>query len=80
VSELFLSNGQRSTLIDKLFVVDAPQGRQAVLTQYRRDRGYQSAVKKIRGLTVAGPEQGARDDAIAAAAAAQAVGDRSWHW
>jgi len=77
VSELFLSNGQRSTLIDKLFVVDAPQGRQAVLTQYQAAiAAYQSAVKKIRGLTVAGPEQGARDDAIAAAAAAQAVGDK----
>jgi diguanylate cyclase (GGDEF)-like protein/PAS domain S-box-containing protein len=77
VSELFLSNGQRSTLIDKLFVVDTTQTRQAVLTKYQAAiAAYGNAVKKISGLTVAGPERGVRDEVIAAAAAAQGVGDK----
>ena len=33
VSELFLSNGQRSALIDRLFGAEAPQDRQATLAR-----------------------------------------------
>ena len=77
VSELFLANGQRSALIDKLFAADTRQAREAVLARYQRAiAAYEGAVKKLRGLEVAGTEREARDAAISAAAASAAIGDR----
>jgi diguanylate cyclase (GGDEF)-like protein/PAS domain S-box-containing protein len=77
VSELFLSNGQRSALIDKLFAAESPAASQAVLAGYQEAIGaYQGAVKKLRELGVTEAERRARDDAIAAAGSAQAIGDK----
>jgi diguanylate cyclase (GGDEF)-like protein/PAS domain S-box-containing protein len=76
VSELFLSNGQRSALIDKLFSAESGQARKTVHEQYRRAMEvYARAVEKLRTLQVAAPERAARDEAIAAAARAQALGE-----
>ena len=77
VSELFLGNGQRSALIDKLFAAESPVARQTVLAGYQEAIGaYQGAVKKLRELSVMEAERRARDDAIAAAGTAQAIGDK----
>jgi len=80
VSELFLANGQRSMLIDKLFAADARQARQAREADLARYQAaiaaYEGAVKKLRGLEVAGAERQARDAAIAAADASLAIGDK----
>jgi diguanylate cyclase (GGDEF)-like protein/PAS domain S-box-containing protein len=76
VSELFLSNGQRSTLIDKLFTAETSQARQTVHEQYRRAmENYARAVEKLGALQVAPAERAARDEAIAAAARARAIGE-----
>jgi diguanylate cyclase (GGDEF)-like protein/PAS domain S-box-containing protein len=76
VSELFLSNGQRSTLIDKLFTAETSQARQTVHEQYRRAMAnYARAVEKLGALQVAPAERAARDEAIAAAARARAIGE-----
>ena len=76
VSELFLSNGQRTALVDKLFSAESGQARRTVHDQYRRAMGiYGRAVEKLRALQVAEPERAARDEAIAAAARAQAIGE-----
>ncbi|HKA39270.1 MAG TPA: EAL domain-containing protein [Burkholderiales bacterium] len=76
VSELFLSNGQRSALIDKLFTAESGQARRTVHEQYRRAMEvYARAVEKLRTLQVAAPERAARDEAIATAARAQAIGE-----
>jgi diguanylate cyclase (GGDEF)-like protein/PAS domain S-box-containing protein len=78
VSELFLSNGQRAALIDKLFAADTPAARQAVLERYQQAiAAYDGAVKKLASLGVTAAEREARDAAIAAAAAAQAIGDKT---
>ncbi|HET9403205.1 MAG TPA: EAL domain-containing protein [Burkholderiales bacterium] len=77
VSELFLANGQRSTLIDKLFAAETPQARQAVLEQYQRAiAGYSGAVKRLVTLQVDATEREARDTAIAAAGTSRVMGDR----
>ena len=76
VSELFLSNGQRAALIDKLFSAETGQARTTVHDQYRRAMdAYARAVEKLRTLQVAAPERAARDEAIAAAARARAIGE-----
>jgi diguanylate cyclase (GGDEF)-like protein/PAS domain S-box-containing protein len=76
VSELFLSNGQRTALIDKLFSAESGQARKTVHEQYRRAMEvYSRAVEKLRTLQVGAPERAARDEAIAAAARAQAIGE-----
>ena len=76
VSELFLSNGQRSSLIDRLFAAETPQARQTVHGQYRRAMDvFTRAVDKLHALRVAQAERAARDEAIAAAARAQAIGE-----
>src|SRR5574341_56219 len=68
-SELFLSNGQRSALIDKLFGAETGEARRTVHGQYLRAIGsYERAVEKLRALQVALSERAARDEAIAAAA------------
>jgi diguanylate cyclase (GGDEF)-like protein/PAS domain S-box-containing protein len=77
VSELFLANGQRSALIDRLFAAESAAARQAVLASYQDAFGaYQGAVKKLRDLAVTDAERRARDDAIAAAGAALGLGDK----
>jgi diguanylate cyclase (GGDEF)-like protein/PAS domain S-box-containing protein len=76
VSELFLSNGQRTALVDKLFSAESGQARRTVHDQYRRAmETYGRAVEKLRALQVAPPELAARDEAIAAAARAHAIGE-----
>ncbi|MBI2295427.1 MAG: EAL domain-containing protein [Betaproteobacteria bacterium] len=76
VSELFLSNGQRSALIDRLFAAETPQDRETLHAQYRRAvEAYTRAVERLRALPVAPAERAARDEAITAAARAQAVGE-----
>jgi diguanylate cyclase (GGDEF)-like protein/PAS domain S-box-containing protein len=76
VSELFLSNGQRAALIDKLFSAETGQARTTVHDQYRGAMdAYARAVEKLRTLQVAAPERAARDEAIAAAARARAIGE-----
>ena len=77
VSELFLSNGQRSALIDRLFAAETAPARDAVSEQYRRSiEAYTRAVERLRRLPVAAAEQPARDEAIAAAARAHDLGER----
>ena len=78
VSELFLGNGQRSSLIDSLFAAATPAARHTVLARYQNAiSAYQGAVKKLRALDVTAAEGDARDEAIAAADAAEAVGDET---
>jgi diguanylate cyclase (GGDEF)-like protein/PAS domain S-box-containing protein len=75
-SELFLGNGQRSALIDKLFVAETGEARRTVHGQYLQAiRVYERAVEKLRALQVAPSERAARDQAIAAAARARAIGE-----
>jgi len=75
VSELFLGNGQRAALIDKLFAAEAAAARQAVHVEYRAAVGrYTRAVDKLRSLQVA---PAARDEAVAAAGAALALGEKT---
>ena len=77
VSELFLANGQRSAMIDKLFAVEREEERSAVLAQYQQAvSAFQGAVRKLQELKVAGAEQDARNAALAAAATSLATGDR----
>jgi diguanylate cyclase (GGDEF)-like protein/PAS domain S-box-containing protein len=76
VSELFLGNGRRTALIDKLFSAETAQARGTVHDQYRRAmEAYARAVERLRTLQVAAPERGARDEAVAAAARARAIGE-----
>ncbi|MGH8634754.1 MAG: PAS domain-containing protein, partial [Burkholderiales bacterium] len=76
VSELFLSNGQRSTLIDKLFGAETTQARKTVHDQYLRAiETYARAVERLRALQVDRSELAAHDGAIAAAARARAIGE-----
>lgn len=78
VSELFLSNGQRSALIDRLFAGEGPLDRQAALTRYQSAIAtYDGAVKKLAALQLAEPERASREEAIAAAAIAQDIGDQT---
>ena len=78
VSDLFLANGQRTSLIDRLFAAETPPARRSVLAQYQHAISvYSAAVKKLDDLPVAGAERDARDAAIAAAAAAQGIGDQT---
>ena len=77
VSELFLANGQRSALIDKLFATEPQQAREPDLALYQAAvAAYGGAVKKLSGLEADGAERDTRDAAIEAAGAALAVGDR----
>ena len=78
VSELFLGNGQRAAQIDKLFAAEVAAARQAVQVEYRKavDR-YTHAVDQLRLLQVAPAELAARDEAIAAARAALALGEKT---
>ena len=81
VSELFLANGQRSTLIDKLFAAETPQARQAVLEQYQRAiAGYSGAVKRLVTLQVDATEREARDTAIAARSCPKCCPIRPRQW
>jgi len=76
VSELFLSNGQRSALIDKLFGAETGQARKTVHEQYLRAiEAYARAVEKLSALQVDPSERAARDGATAAAARARAIGE-----
>src|SRR5688572_15639344 len=75
VSELFLSNGQRSALIDKLFGAETTQARKTAHEQYLRAiEAYARAVEKLTVLQVDPSERAARDGAISAAARARAIG------
>jgi diguanylate cyclase (GGDEF)-like protein/PAS domain S-box-containing protein len=75
-SELFLSNGQRSALIDKLFGAEMGEARRTVHEQYRRAIGaYDRAVERLRTLQLDASERPARDEAIAAAARSRAIGE-----
>jgi len=75
VSELFLGNGQRAALIDKLFAAEAAAARQAVHVEYRAAVGrYTRAVDRLRSLQVT---PAARDEAVAAAGAALALGEKT---
>ena len=76
VSELFLSNGQRSALIDKLFGAETAQARKTAHEQYLRAiEVYTRAVEKLSALQVDPSERFARSEAIAAAARARAIGE-----
>ena len=76
VSELFLANGQRSALIDRLFAAETPEERETLRSQYRRAvESYARSVERLRALPVAAAEGTARDEAITAAARAQALGE-----
>ena len=78
VSELFLSNGQRSALIDRLFAAGSDSERQATLTRYQAAiAAYEAAVRKLAALQLAEAERAPREDAIAAAAAARDIGDET---
>ncbi len=78
VSELFLANGQRAGLIDGMFAAETQQARRALLARYQDAVSqYAGAVKRLAALQVSAAEQDARDAAIAAAAAAQGIGDRT---
>ncbi len=78
VSELFLANGQRVALVDGMFAAETPQARSAVLAQYQGAVSvYTAAVKRLLELQVTPAEQDARDTAIAAAAAARNLGDKT---
>jgi diguanylate cyclase (GGDEF)-like protein/PAS domain S-box-containing protein len=78
ISELFLANGQRASLIDGLFAARTEPARAAAHTRYRSAiEQFTAAVEKLRRLPVAGTETTARDDAIAAAGSAQDVGERT---
>jgi len=75
-SELFLANGQRSALIDKLFGAEMGEARRTVHEQYRRAIGaYDRAVERLRTLQLDASEQPARDEAIATAARSRAIGE-----
>jgi diguanylate cyclase (GGDEF)-like protein/PAS domain S-box-containing protein len=75
-SELFLANGQRSALIDKLFGAETGEARRTVQEQYQRAIGvYDRAVQRLRALQLDPPERGARDEAVAAAARSRAIGE-----
>jgi diguanylate cyclase (GGDEF)-like protein/PAS domain S-box-containing protein len=75
-SELFLGNGQRSALIDKLFGAEMGEARRTVHEQYRRAIGaYDRAVERLRALQLDASEQPARDEAIATAARSRAIGE-----
>ena len=77
ISESFLANGQRASLIDGLFAAQTEQARTAAHAQYRSAiEQFTAAVEKLRRLPVAGAETAARDDAIAAAGHAQDIGER----
>ncbi len=78
VSELFLNNGQRAALIDGLFAAQTREAREAAHAKYRRAvESYAAAVEKLRRLPVEGAERTARDDAVAAAARAHDIGERT---
>ena len=78
VSELFLGNSQRAALIDKLFAAETAEARQPVHVEYQSAIGrYARAVDKLRSLQVAPAELPARDEAIAAAGAALALGEKT---
>jgi diguanylate cyclase (GGDEF)-like protein/PAS domain S-box-containing protein len=78
VSELFLANGQRTALIDKMFTADSRPARAEILAQYQGAIVvYQGAVRALQGLEVAGAEQDARTAAVAAAGAALVIGDQT---
>jgi diguanylate cyclase (GGDEF)-like protein/PAS domain S-box-containing protein len=76
VSELFLSNGQRSALIDRLFGAETGEARKTVHEQYQLAmQAYTRAVERLRTLQVDPSESAARDRALAAAARARAIGE-----
>ena len=75
VTELFLGNGQRAALIDKLFDAEAAAARQALHVEYRAAvERYTRAVDRLRSLPV---EPAERDEAVAAAGAALALGEKT---
>ena len=75
-SELFLANGQRSALIDKMFGAEMGEARRTVHEQYRRAIGaYDRAVERLGTLQLDASERAARDEAIAAAARSRAIGE-----
>ena len=75
-SELFLANGQRSALIDKLFGAETGEARRTVHEQYLRAAGvYDRAVQRLGALKLDPPELATRDEAIAAAARSRAIGE-----
>jgi diguanylate cyclase (GGDEF)-like protein/PAS domain S-box-containing protein len=77
ISELFLANGQRASLVDGLFAVRTERARAAAHAQYRAAIGqFTGAVEKLRRLPVSGAETVAREDAIVAAGIARDVGER----
>jgi diguanylate cyclase (GGDEF)-like protein/PAS domain S-box-containing protein len=77
VSGLFLHNGQRSAMIDRMFAADSPGGREAAHARYRRAvEGYTRAVEDLRGLPLAPAGAAAREEALAAAANTLAVGEQ----
>ncbi len=76
VSGIFLSNGQRSALIDRLFAAETPQARRTVDDQYRRAiEAYTRAVEELLALPVTADERSARDQVIDAADRARALGE-----
>ncbi|UCF75365.1 MAG: EAL domain-containing protein [Betaproteobacteria bacterium] len=76
VSELFLSNGQRVSIIDRMFAAATPEERADVHARYRRTiEIYNRAVTSLRELPVSAASRAARDDAIRAAALARGVGE-----
>ena len=65
VSELFITNGQRSAAIDRLFTAEGQPQRRAALERYQGAvLAYGNAVRKIQGLPATGAEQEARDAAM----------------
>ncbi len=77
ISELFLSNGQRVSTIDRMFAATTPEERAALHAQYRRTTEiYNHAVARLRELPVSAASRAARDDAIKAAARAKNVGEQ----
>ena len=76
VSQLFLSNGQRVSIIDRMFAAATPEERADVHARYRRTiEIYNRAVTSLRELPVSTASRAARDDAIRAAAHARGVGE-----
>jgi len=75
ISDLFLTNGRRISIIDQMFAARSPEQRTEIDDRYQRTIAlYNRAVAKLGELPVSAANHAARDDAITAAARARGVG------
>jgi len=77
ISDLFLANGQRISIIDQMFAAATAEQRGEIHGRYQRTiELYNRAVAELGGLPVSAANRSARDEAIRAAAQARAVGEK----